>query len=176
MSLNLKNSSRTTSAPSSPSKNRESLLQRVQSLTGQAREQGAQIIGAAVSTATNRVSLNKEKYFTLLVIDDANTDWSKYFRGKKLQNDHEIRVEQAEFRDITLCSSSDIGLMVSISMVRNGTRVTKTFKPDFLLIRQNLKDGQDDYRNIILGFQFANVYSLNNLSAIYNFQVILLSY
>lgn len=33
------------SAPSSPAKSRESLLQRVQSLTGAARDQGASIIG-----------------------------------------------------------------------------------------------------------------------------------
>lgn len=39
LSLNLRPSSRTTSAPSSPAKTRESLLQRVQSLTGAARDQ-----------------------------------------------------------------------------------------------------------------------------------------
>lgn len=33
------------SAPASPAKSRESLLQRVQSLTGAARDQGASIIG-----------------------------------------------------------------------------------------------------------------------------------
>ena len=49
LSLNLsqKQNSRTTSAPTSPAKTRESLLQRVQSLTGQAKEQGASIIGKA---------------------------------------------------------------------------------------------------------------------------------
>lgn len=36
---------RGTSAPTSPAKSRESLLQRVQSLTGAARDQGASIIG-----------------------------------------------------------------------------------------------------------------------------------
>ena len=36
---------RGTSAPTSPAKSRESLLQRVQSLTGAARESGASIIG-----------------------------------------------------------------------------------------------------------------------------------
>lgn len=39
LSLNLRPGSKTTSAPSSPAKSRESLLQRVQSLTGQAKEQ-----------------------------------------------------------------------------------------------------------------------------------------
>lgn len=36
---------RGTSAPASPAKSRESLLQRVQSLTGAARDQGASILG-----------------------------------------------------------------------------------------------------------------------------------
>lgn len=85
------------SAPASPAKSRESLLQRVQSLTGAARDQGASIIGAAVSSAT-RPSFNKDKCFTLLVLDDQNTDWSKYFRGKRLHSDYDIRVEQAEFK------------------------------------------------------------------------------
>lgn len=43
LSLNLRPGSRTTSAPSSPAKTRESLLQRVQSLTGAARDQVSQI-------------------------------------------------------------------------------------------------------------------------------------
>ena len=44
--------------------------------------------------------LNRDKCFTLLVIDDANTDWSKYFRGKRIHGDYDIRVEQAEFKVI----------------------------------------------------------------------------
>lgn len=40
-----KGPARGTSAPASPAKSRESLLQRVQSLTGAARDQGASIIG-----------------------------------------------------------------------------------------------------------------------------------
>lgn len=40
-----KGPNRHTSAPASPAKSRESLLQRVQSLTGAARDQGASIIG-----------------------------------------------------------------------------------------------------------------------------------
>lgn len=56
------------------------------------------IQGAAVQSATRAPPFNKDKYFTLLVLDDHNTDWSKYFRGKRLHGDYDIRVEQAEFR------------------------------------------------------------------------------
>lgn len=51
LSLNLRGGSRGTSAPSSPAKSRESLLQRVQSLTGAARDQGANLLGEFVSTS-----------------------------------------------------------------------------------------------------------------------------
>ena len=49
--------------------------------------------------------LNRDKCFTLLVIDDANTDWSKYFRGKRIHGDYDIRVEQAEFKVICIAPS-----------------------------------------------------------------------
>lgn len=55
--------------------------------------------GAAVQSATQRApTFNKDRYFTLLVLDDQNTDWSKYFRGRRVHGDFDIRVEQAEFR------------------------------------------------------------------------------
>lgn len=76
-----------TSAPSSPAKSRESLLQRVQSLTGAARDQGANLVSAAASAASRVQAFNKDRCFTLLVIDDQNTDWSKYFRGKRLHGE-----------------------------------------------------------------------------------------
>ena len=47
----------------------------------------------------------------------------------------------------------------------------RTFKPDFLLIRQNLKDATEDYKNVLLGFQYGGVPSINSLQSIYNFQV-----
>ncbi|KAH0953173.1 hypothetical protein HN011_007717 [Eciton burchellii] len=169
LSLNLRPGSRTTSAPSSPAKTRESLLQRVQSLTGAARDQGASILGAAVSGATRGPSYSKDRCFTLLVIDDQNTDWSKYFRGRRLHSDYEIRVEQAEFRELSL-TASETGTIVSMAVYRNGTKVIRSFKPDFVLIRQNLRDAGEDYKNLLLGLMYGGVPSVNNLTAIYNFQ------
>ncbi|KYN03694.1 Synapsin [Cyphomyrmex costatus] len=189
LSLNLRPGSRTTSAPSSPAKTRESLLQRVQSLTGAARDQainynqsfgwsdmlqaenviGASILGAAVSGATRGSSYSKDRCFTLLVIDDQNTDWSKYFRGRRLHGDYEIRVEQAEFRELSL-TASEAGTVVSMAVYRNGTKVIRSFKPDFVLIRQNLRDAGEDYKNLLLGMMYGGVPSVNNLTAIYNFQ------
>ncbi|XP_063216965.1 synapsin [Bacillus rossius redtenbacheri] len=173
LSLNLRGSSRTTSAPSSPAKTRESLLQRVQSLTGAARDQGASILGAAVSgagVASGRPAYNKDRCFTLLVIDDQNTDWSKYFRGKRLHGDYDIRVEQAEFRELSLTAGGEAGVVVSMAVFRNGTKVVRSFRPDFLLVRQNLRDAGEDHKPLLLGFTYGGVPSVNSLHAIYNFQ------
>ncbi|XP_032451869.1 synapsin [Nasonia vitripennis] len=170
LSLNLRPSSRTTSAPSSPAKTRESLLQRVQSLTGAARDQGASILGAAVSGATRGQGFGgKDRCFTLLVIDDQNTDWSKYFRGRRLHGDFEIRVEQAEFRELSLTACEN-GTTVSMAVFRNGTKVIRSFKPDFVLIRQNLRDAGENNKNLLLGLMYGGIPSVNNLQAIYNFQ------
>ncbi|OAD57746.1 Synapsin [Eufriesea mexicana] len=132
-------------------------------------DQGASILGAAVSSATRGPSYNKDRCFTLLVIDDQNTDWSKYFRGRRLHGDYEIRVEQAEFRELSL-TASEAGTIVSMAVYRNGTKVIRSFKPDFVLVRQNLRDAGEDYKNLLLGFMYGGIPSVNNLTAIYNFQ------
>ncbi|KAK5644941.1 hypothetical protein RI129_006241 [Pyrocoelia pectoralis] len=154
LSLNLRPGSKTTSAPSSPAKSRESLLQRVQSLTGQARDQGASILGAAVSSASR--------------VTSSNTDWSKYFRGRRI-GEYDIRVEQAEFKEITVTATAE-SANVSMAVFRGGTRVGRSFRPDFLLIRQNLKDAGEDHKRLLLALKFGGVPSINNLNAIYNFQ------
>ncbi|TMW42901.1 hypothetical protein DOY81_012019, partial [Sarcophaga bullata] len=51
-----------------------------------------------VQSATRSPAFNKDKYFTLLVLDDHNTDWSKYFRGKRLHGDYDIRVDKLNSR------------------------------------------------------------------------------
>ncbi len=40
--------------------------------------------------------LNRDKTKILFVIDDEHTDWSKYFKNRKLIGDFEIRVEQVK--------------------------------------------------------------------------------
>lgn len=161
------------SAPSSPAKSRESLLQRVQSLTGAARDQGASIIGNAVSTVSSaaRPAFNKDRCFTLLVLDDQNTDWSKYFRGKRLYGDYDIRVEQAEFREIAISSNAEQGVSISMAVIRGGTRVARNFRPDFVMVRQPPRDGARDNRPALLGLKYGGVPSLNSLNSLYQFQV-----
>ena len=78
LSLPLRPNSRTTSAPTSPSKTRESLLQRVSSLTSSVVGRTVQTVQQTqqqFSDAANKISYNKDRCFNLLVIDDQNTDW-----------------------------------------------------------------------------------------------------
>ncbi|CAF4779597.1 unnamed protein product [Pieris macdunnoughi] len=169
LSLNLQRGSRGTSAPSSPAKSRESLLQRVQSLTGAARDQGANLLGSVTSVASVGRGYNRDRCVTLLVVDDQNTDWSKYFRNRRLPGEWDIRVEQAEFRELTVTANSD-GTNVSMAVYRGGTKVTRCFKPDFVLVRQNVRDAGSDHRALLLGLKFGGVPSVNSLNSIYHFQ------
>ncbi|CAF0762176.1 unnamed protein product [Rotaria sp. Silwood1] len=114
--------------------------------------------------------ISKEKFKLLLVIDDQHTDWSKYFKGKKIFADYDIRVEQAEFKDINLAAYSDAGTLVDINIYRNGTHVVRSFRPDFVLVRQYVKDINIDWTNIILGMQYGALPGVNSMKALYNFR------
>ncbi|KAJ9601769.1 hypothetical protein L9F63_000061, partial [Diploptera punctata] len=95
---------------------------------------------------------------------------SKYFRGKRLHGDYDIRVEQAEFKELSLTANAEVGTTVSMAVFRNGTKVVRSFRPDFVLIRQNLRDAGEDNKSLLLGFKYGGVPSINSLHAIYNFQ------
>ncbi|XP_045475626.1 synapsin-like [Harmonia axyridis] len=57
-----------------------------------------------------------------------------------------------------------------MAVMRGGTRVGRSFRPDFLLVRQNLRDAGEDYKKLLLALKFGGVPSINNLNAVYNFQ------
>jgi len=81
LSLPLRPNSRTTSAPTSPAKSRESLLQRVSSLTSNVVSNVSRVTSSQIqqqqqqTTESGKLPYNKDRCFTLLVIDDQNTDW-----------------------------------------------------------------------------------------------------
>ena len=64
----------------------------------------------------------------------SNTDWSKYFRGKRIHGDWDIRVEQAEFRELSVNSNSENGVTASIILAKSGNKVVRSFKPGKSLI------------------------------------------
>lgn len=81
----------------------------------------------------------------LLVIDDHNTDWSKYFKSKRIQN-LEIQVEQCEFSEISVVAYESIVVASYIQYQTGVGRQLRQFIPDFLLIRQNLRDAGRDFK------------------------------
>ncbi|XP_035391771.1 synapsin-3 [Electrophorus electricus] len=121
------------------------------------------------SASSSKPAVRKPK--VLLVIDDAHTEWAKYFRGRKLNGEYEIHVEQAEFSEINLASNVTTGCMVNMQVPRGGTKVVRSFKPDFVLIRQHaysMTPGED-FRSLVIGLQYGGVASINSLHSIYNF-------
>uniref|UniRef100_A0AAY4ES92 Synapsin-1 n=1 Tax=Denticeps clupeoides TaxID=299321 RepID=A0AAY4ES92_9TELE len=107
----------------------------------------------------------------LLVVDDQQTDWAKVFRGKKVHGEFDIKVEQADFSEINLVAHATGSYSVDIEAIRNGNKITKCIKPDFVLVRQHAfsmaKNG--DFRNIVIGLQYAGIPSVNSLHSVYNF-------
>lgn len=67
-----------------------------------------------------------------------------------------------------------IMLTLSHSICFVTMQVMRSFRPDFVLIRQPPRDGSRDFRSTLLGLKFAGVPSINSLNSVYQFQVILL--
>ncbi|XP_041802115.1 synapsin-2a isoform X3 [Chelmon rostratus] len=111
-----------------------------------------------------------KKFKILLVIDEPQQEWAKLFRGKKILGDYDIKVEQAEFSEINVVAHANGTCNVNMQVLRNGTKVMRSFKPDFVLIRQHAfsMTQNEDFRNLIIGLQYGGVPSINSLSSIYN--------
>ncbi|KAM9326180.1 synapsin-2 [Gastrophryne carolinensis] len=153
--------------------------------TGPERRSSSQTAGGFFSSITNVVKQTAasaglgeqgaagpgKRSRILLVIDDPHTDWAKCFRGKKVQGDYDIRVEQAEFSEINLVAHSDGTYIVDLQAFRNGAKVVRSFRPDFVLIRQHSYSmaENEDFRQLIIGMQYAGIPSVNSLESIYNF-------
>uniref|UniRef100_A0A1A7YZD0 Synapsin-1 n=1 Tax=Iconisemion striatum TaxID=60296 RepID=A0A1A7YZD0_9TELE len=125
---------------------------------------------ATLSEAADRAGVSSNAKI-LLVIDDQQTDWVKVFRGKKVHGEFDIKVEQAEFSEINLVADSTGTYSVNIDTIRSGHKVTKSFRPDFVLMRQHAfsMDKNGDHRNMVIGLQYAGVPSVNSLHSVYNF-------
>lgn len=47
--------------------------------------------------------------------------------------------------------------------------IRRSFKPDFVLVRQFVADANENWKSIILGLHYGGVPSLNSMYSIYNF-------
>jgi len=115
-------------------------------------------------------TLNRKRCFTLLIIANPNVDWQKWFRGRKIHTDWDIRVEQCQFSDLAITANTEEGSSVGLVSNKNGQRSVNSLKPDFLLIRQDPRDAGEDFKSALLGFQYGQVPSINSLESVYNFQ------
>ncbi|XP_032368883.1 synapsin-2, partial [Etheostoma spectabile] len=95
---------------------------------------------------------------------------AKVFRGKKVLGDYDIKVEQAEFSEVNLISHSNGTCNVDMQVIRSGTKLVRSFRPDFVLVRQHAFSmaQNEDFRNLIIGLQYAGIPSVNSLDSIYN--------
>ncbi|TFK15475.1 transducin-like enhancer protein 1 [Platysternon megacephalum] len=95
----------------------------------------------------------------------------KCFRGKKVHGEYDIKVEQAQFSEINLIAHADGSYAVDVQAFRNGTKVVRSFRPDFVLVRQHSFSmaENEDFRNLIIGMHYAGIPSVNSLESIYNF-------
>jgi len=115
-------------------------------------------------------TLNRKRCFTLLIIANPNIDWQKWFRGRKIHTDWDIRVEQCQFSDLAITANTEEGISVGLVTLKNGQRSVDLLKPDFLLIRQDPRDAGEDFKSALVGFQYGQVPSINSLESVYNFQ------
>ncbi|XP_069065751.1 synapsin-1 isoform X1 [Pleurodeles waltl] len=119
----------------------------------------------SIATGTSRSSK------ILLIIDEPHTDWPKLFKGKKVHGEYDIKVEQVDFADVNLVAHANGNFSVDMEVMRNGVKAVRSLKPDFVMIRQHAfsmaKNG--DYRNIVIGLQYAGIPSVNSLHSVYNF-------
>ncbi|KAG8128224.1 hypothetical protein E2320_015085, partial [Naja naja] len=77
----------------------------------------------------------------------------------------------AQFSEVSLIAHADGNYSVNVQAFRNGTKVVKSFKPDFVLVRQHSFSmaENEDFRNLIIGMHYASIPSVNSLESIYNF-------
>uniref|UniRef100_A0A8C7XDH9 Synapsin-1 n=1 Tax=Oryzias sinensis TaxID=183150 RepID=A0A8C7XDH9_9TELE len=138
------------------------------SITNAVKQTAASAAGFVEQSAPSP-SLSK-KFKILLVIDEPQHEWAKVFRGKKVLGDYDIKVEQAEFSELNLVSHSNGTCNVDMQVIRGGTKVVRSFKPDFVLVRQHAFSmaQNEDFRNLIIGLQYAGIPSVNTLETIYN--------
>jgi hypothetical protein len=156
------------SAPTSPTSSSKTIS--FTSMMSAAKDTLSTVVANTTNSKLNnrQPTLTKEKAKILFVIGDCNIDWSRYFRNKKI-HDTDIRVEQASFKEINISSYTDVGTMVDILVDRNGNKIVKSFRPDFLLIREHARNFDNDWRRILIGLKYGNIPSVNSIDSIYNF-------
>ncbi|ESN90625.1 hypothetical protein HELRODRAFT_130473, partial [Helobdella robusta] len=111
---------------------------------------------------------DKDNYKCVLVIDDRHTDWFVYFRKLKVFGRMDIRVEQAEFRELNLTSFAGEGMVVHYRTIHSSF-ISRLFQPDIILVRQHARNATENWSQLLIGLMHGGVPSVNQLHSLYNF-------
>lgn len=113
---------------------------------------------------------------TLLVLQTDAYDWVSLFRDVTLSDGRAIRVIQTGWQDIHVHvdTYSSAGLCVDVrglaksatSIVPPGSPCTMTVQPDFVLVRNEVKQPNFDGRGRLNGLLFADVPAVNSLQSV----------
>jgi len=108
---------------------------------------------------------------TLLCID-GGVDWYAKFKNQKLNNGSDLKVEVAQWKSVHVESSTDGNLKVLLlraeDPIASAQKEDREITPDFLLIRNFPNDLHDtNFKNMVIGFMFANIPSVNTVESVY---------
>lgn len=117
---------------------------------------------------------------TLMVIQADDYDWPTIFKGACLRDGRPIQVVQTGWENFQVHADtySKSGICVEVRSphpsrsiktgcaVQNRSEKVTTVHPDFLLVRNQVRTPDFDGRNLLNGFMFADVPSMNSLESI----------
>jgi len=111
---------------------------------------------------------------TVLVLQGDKYDWVEILKGFTLRDGRPLRVVQTGWEDIQVHADtySTSGVCVDVmkparsATKTEGERYPRTVQPDFLLVRNEVKVPSFDGKNLLNGFLFGGLSSVNSLESI----------
>eukprot|EP01117_Protostelium_nocturnum_P012084 TRINITY_DN4426_c0_g1_i3.p1 TRINITY_DN4426_c0_g1~~TRINITY_DN4426_c0_g1_i3.p1 ORF type:complete len:340 (-),score=110.95 TRINITY_DN4426_c0_g1_i3:188-1207(-) len=105
---------------------------------------------------------------------DYGTNWTPQFAKRTLSNGEKIQIEQAEWKDISIVSSTQNGLVVHLKAMDNPWPFTNTKEErtlnhvDLVLVRNFPTDlHNNDFKSIVMGFMVAGIPCVNSFHSIF---------
>eukprot|EP01084_Bolivina_argentea_P262850 444678_1 len=125
-----------------------------------------------------KIDNKKKNNSKRLLIIDFQTNWYEQFKDAALKDGTPIIIEQTQWPLIDIEASSNKNEKIIVELkpnqhIQNPNRKHNTdeiiqFKPDFLLIRSLPTNIHGyNFKNILMGFMFANIPSINSLHSIF---------
>eukprot|EP01084_Bolivina_argentea_P117119 208028_1 len=118
---------------------------------------------------------DKNKKPKIILIIDFQTNWYNQFKTAALSDGTPLQIEQTLWPYIDLEASSNPNEKLIVDLQPNSSPIAFTSQckarkicPDFVLIRNFPTDIHgDDFKNLLFGFMFSNVPSINNWNSIF---------